>query len=147
MRDTISVRNILIATDGSEAANRALDVAAALAKAMGGKLSILTVGGALSDHAIEQLALVEKDVGATLESMSKRILIDARKRAEAIGAPVTTEAKWGDPAEAILEAARTGHVDTIVMGRRGRGRLLGILLGSVSQKVASLAPCSVTIVP
>lgn len=141
------MRNILIATDGSEAANRALEVAAALAKAMGGKLSIVTVGGSLSGHEITQLAIAEKDIGAVLDSMSKRILIDARKRAEAIGAPVTTEAKWGDPAEAILEAARTGHADTIVMGRRGRGRLMGILLGSVSQKVASLAPCIVTIVP
>ena len=55
--------------------------------------------------------------------------------------------KWADPAEAIIEAARVGQADTIVIGRRGRGRLAGLLLGSVSQKVASLAPCIVTIVP
>ncbi len=143
------MRQILIATDGSDSANRALDAAARIAKVTGSKLSILTVGGSLSGDEMRQLARAEKDIGAALDSISERILIDARRRAEAIGAPdVTTEVKWGDPAEAIIEAARAGQADTIVViGRRGRGRLAGLLLGSVSQKVASLAPCIVTIVP
>ncbi len=142
------MRHILIATDGSEAANRALDAAAGFAKATGSKLSILTVGGNLSGDEMRQLAHAEKDVGAALNSMSERILIDARKRASAIGAPdVAAEVRWGDPAEAIIAAARTGDVDAIVVGRRGRGRLAGLLLGSVSQKVATLAPCVVMIVP
>ena len=142
------MRHILIATDGSEAASRALDAAAGFAEATGSKLSILTVGGNLSGDEMRQLARAEKDIGAALNSMSDRILIDARKRASAIGAPdVATEVRWGDPTEAIIAAARTGDVDAIVVGRRGRGRLAGLLLGSVSQKVASLAPCVVMIVP
>ena len=142
------MHHILVATDGSDSANRALDAAARIAKITGSKLSILTVGGNLSGDEMRQLARAEKDIGAALDSMSERILIDARKQAEAIGAPdVATEVKWGDPAEAIIEAARAGQADTIVIGRRGRGRLAGLLLGSVSQKVASLAPCVVTIVP
>jgi len=54
---------------------------------------------------------------------------------------------WGDATEAIIEAVRREQVDAIVIGRRGRGRLAGLLLGSVSQKVASLAPCIVIVVP
>ena len=52
----------------------------------------------------------------------------------------------GDPAETILKVAKTRDIDLIVMGARGMGRLHGLLLGSTSQKVLSLAPCPVLIV-
>ena len=50
-----------------------------------------------------------------------------------------------DPAEAILDFARANNVDHIVMGARSQSTLRKVL-GSVSAKVASEAPCSVTVV-
>jgi nucleotide-binding universal stress UspA family protein len=45
----------------------------------------------------------------------------------------------------IIDCARAYDVDLIVVGTRGRSRLPGLLLGSVSQKLASHAPCPLLI--
>ena len=138
------MHHILVATDGSDSANRALDAAARIAKVTGSKLSILTVGGNLSGDEMRQLARAEKDIGAALDSMSERILIDARRRAEAIGAPdVATEVKWGDPAEAIIEAARAGQADTISSSVAGAADVLRACCSAVFlRRSRALRPAS-----
>ena len=142
------MRSILLATDGSAGADRAAEVAATLAKGLGGSLLILTVGGSLSADQVKELARAEGNAGDALEALSHQVLAHAKQCAERAGvSDVRTEAGWGDPAEVIIETARRQQADAIVMGRRGRGRLAGLLLGSVSQKVASLAPCVVVLVP
>ena len=54
---------------------------------------------------------------------------------------VTTILRHGDPAEEILRVAREQPVDLICLGARGRGRVSGALLGSVSTAVLTTAPC------
>lgn len=142
------MRHVMVATDGSEGADRAIDAAAAIAKAMGSRLSILHVGGNLSSDEMRQLARAERDLGDALELLSNGILARAKDRARRLGvSSVDVQTGWGDPAEAIIDAIAREQVDAIVIGRRGRGRLAGLLLGSVSQKIASLAPCIVIVVP
>ncbi len=142
------MRHIMVATDGSQGADRAVDVAADFAKTLGGELSILTVGGNLSGDEMRQIARAERDLGDALDAISNQILMQSKERARRIGvSTVKVEVAWGDPAEAIIETARREQVNAIVVGRRGRGQLAGLLLGSVSQKVASLAPCIVIVVP
>jgi len=142
------MRHIMAATDGSDGADRAVDVAAELAKACGGELSIVTVGGNLSGEEVQQLARAEGNIGDALDAISAQILAAAKTRAQRFGLThVQLRAGWGDPAQSIMEIAAREAVDAIVVGRRGRGRLTGLLLGSVSQKVASLAPCTVVVVP
>ena len=110
--------HIMVATDGSQGADRALDVAAQLAKTLGGELSIPTVGGNLSGDEMRRLAGAERDLGDALDAISNQILLQSKERARQIGAPtIKVEVAWGDPAEGIIETARREQEDAIVVGR------------------------------
>jgi nucleotide-binding universal stress UspA family protein len=142
------MRHIMVATDGSSGANRAVDVAAELTKAVAGSLLIVTIGGALLEEEAQQFARAEGGMGDLLEAVTAQILHAAEARARRIGVSnIEVQAGWGDVAQSLIEMATQNSIDMIVLGRRGRGQLAGLLLGSVSQKVVSLAPCAVVIVP
>jgi nucleotide-binding universal stress UspA family protein len=136
------MKRIIVATDGSEGAERAVDVAARIAKAGGSDLSILNVGGTLSGEEMTQLARAEGGLGDALEMLSNQILARARERAQRAGlAKVTTRIAWGDAAESIIEAATREHADAVVVGRRGRGRLAGLLRQRIAEGRKSRALC------
>jgi nucleotide-binding universal stress UspA family protein len=142
------MKRILVATDGSEGGDRAIDVAAELAKVAGAALVLLTIGGSVTGAELRRLADDGGDLSRTLEARADHVLKRAAKRAKRVGVePVAARCEWGDPAEAIIDIARREKVDAVVVGRRGGGRLSRLLMGSVSQKVASLAPCTVVVVP
>ncbi len=142
------MQRILVATDDSRGANRAVDAAARLARSTGCALLILTVGGSISGAELRRLAGSDGDLSETLEKAASEVLSRAEARALRRGVtPVKLLTSWGDPAQAIIDAVRQEKADLLVVGRRGRGRLSGLLLGSVSQKLASLAPCKVLVVP
>lgn len=87
-------------------------------------------------------------LGDVVEPLIEARLIHARMIAQKAGAgSIATEVKLGDPAEMILECARTNGAEAVVVGRRGRGRLKGLLIGSVSQKLVSLCEYPVIVVP
>ena len=138
----------MVATDGSPGANRAIDAAASLSIALGTDLLILTVGGNISGTELRRLASTQGNLTKALERLANLTLSRARKRALRRGKlTVRLQTGWGDPAQTIIEAAGREKTDILVVGRRGRSRLSGLLLGSVSQKLTSLAPCSVMVVP
>jgi nucleotide-binding universal stress UspA family protein len=76
------------------------------------------------------------------------MLKEAEARARRLGlSRIALRTGAGDVAPTVIDIAADNSVEMIVLGRRGRGQLAGLLLGSVSQKLVSLAPCAVAVVP
>lgn len=65
---------------------------------------------------------------------------------EAAGVKTTAVIEEGEFAQTIIDTANKLGVDQIVLGARGLGRIKGMVLGSVSQKVVQLSTCPVTII-
>jgi nucleotide-binding universal stress UspA family protein len=144
-------RRLLVATDGSEAADRAVDYAASLAKREGADLLIANIigGYGLPDGVFTRVIYTEQaSVKEMLDSMSAETLTKARERARAAGADsIQLESRVGDVAEAVIDIAKEKAADVIVVGKRGAGPVERLLLGSVSRKLVSLAPVPVIVVP
>jgi nucleotide-binding universal stress UspA family protein len=142
------VQRIMVVTDGSEGANRAVDVAAKFAKALNGILWIVAIRDVklLTNHMseIRQLGMSEN----LLERFTKQILTDAKQQANRIGiSDVRIEVFEGDAAETIIDVVKREKIDLLVVGRRGRGHLAALPLGSVAQKLTSFCSCCVMVVP
>jgi nucleotide-binding universal stress UspA family protein len=133
-------RNILVAVDGSPDAEAALAHAGKLARDQHARLTLLTAIPPLPATALLASG------AAPPRSEVVRHYAELQRRA-ADGLPddvgVTTLLVEGQPARALIEHARSGEFDLIVMGSRGHGRLHGALLGCVSQKVLHASPIPV----
>ena len=145
------MKRILVATDGSDGAGRAIDYAAHSATETGAELVIVNVVGAygLPDalmRAFTQTQQVWFD--ELLAATSAELLTAARLRAQSAGATqVRLDSRRGEIVPEIIAAAKDSAASVIVVGKRGTGRIGELLLGSVSQRLASLAPIPVTVVP
>ncbi|AGB38793.1 universal stress protein [Natronococcus occultus] len=80
------------------------------------------------------------------ETEVERLLADARRRAEAAGVALETEALVGDIPKRIIASAEAHDVDRLVIGSHGRTGASRLLLGSVAETVARRSPVPVTIV-
>ena len=80
------------------------------------------------------------------EDLRHRIFYVIEKNCTEMEIPLEIKVVYGDPAETLISFAEKETVDVIVIGGSGKGFLKRKLLGSVSQKVAEQAKCSVYIV-
>jgi nucleotide-binding universal stress UspA family protein len=131
------MKNIVVAYDGSEQAEAALDRAAELGRT-GASVTVVTAVG-LGIH------------GVTGRSMGARDEDEVDRQKGVLDAGVAhLKAKSvegeGDAADVIIEAANEAKADLIIVGTRGLNAAKRALLGSVSTKVAHNAPCDVLIV-
>ena len=137
-----SVRHVLLATDTGAASARAADAAIKMAADHQAVLLILSV---VPRDRLPHLGHLH-DPEAERERRDRRVR-DLARRAARRGVIAASVLWYGDPAEAILEAARTQRADVVVLGSRKRTDLGRILLGSVSSQVLDKATCPVVVVP
>jgi nucleotide-binding universal stress UspA family protein len=126
------MKQILVATDGSENGRNALEEAIELAAAAGARLTIVYVRHAPPPVLGEPF--YQRSLSAELRHANETMAI-ATGLAHTAGVEAEAEVLEGDPAKRILEVARLRDTDLIVVGSRGLGTVAGALLGSVSREV------------
>jgi nucleotide-binding universal stress UspA family protein len=147
----MNFNNIIVTTDFSEASEAAFDIAAYEAKNSGSRVTLLAVvqDWVVSPELYSSISYPEK-----INEYRETIRGDAKERLkEMLGKfhgqkvhPVVIISSRSVPKE-IAEYARTEHADLIVMASRGKGVLEHMFMGSVLQKLLSIAPCPVLVVP
>ena len=138
-------RHILIPTDGSELAERAMAHGLALAKSLGAKVSVIFVMEPFSE-----MTGRFRDVVAGYAELRKEQAASALDRAasaakEAVVSCETIQVENGQPHQAIIAAAADKGCDLIVMSSHGRSGLSMLLIGSVTNKVLAHAKTPVLV--
>jgi nucleotide-binding universal stress UspA family protein len=129
---------ILIATDGSELSERAVDQGLALAKAVGAKVTILRVTSQPAPVVYEgiMVALPVDEITQEIAKSVEKYFVTLRGKATALGIDAETVQVENDfPWQVIIDTARDKGAGLIVMASHGRRGLSAVLLGSETQKV------------
>ena len=141
--------SIVVGTDGSKTAHRAVAQAVNLARSLGATLEIVCAYEPIAGSRLrEERALAPADMQWMVNAREdvEATLRDAADQAELEGVTAETYARQGDPADAILDVAEERGADLIVIGNRGMTGAKRFLLGSVPNKISHHAPCSVLII-
>src|SRR3954468_2060161 len=132
-------RTIVVGTDGSETAGKAVGQAAELAASVDATLLIVSAFEPVSGTRLrEEASQAPDDVRWILnprEDVDATLAV-AVEVAEGQGAATRTFARQGDPADAILDVAEEQGADLIVVGNKGMTGAKRFLLGSVPNKVS-----------
>ena len=138
---------IVVGTDGSETAARAVERAAALATGLGCPMHVVSAYEPVSDTELrrERAAAHDERVAFHRQEEVDEVL---ERVAEQLNGnlDVHYHARVGDPARAILDVARDAGAQLIVVGNRGMAGARRFLLGSVPNTVSHHAHCDVMIV-
>ncbi len=119
-------QKILVGTDGSKTAAKAVDRAVDVARAAGATLTIFT---------------------AAPRARGEKVVASEAQRHAGSGVTIYSEVVDAEPVGALIDAARAGGYDLVVMGNRGMTGVTRFLrLGSVPSKVSHHLPCSLLIV-
>jgi nucleotide-binding universal stress UspA family protein len=138
-----TMKNIVVGTDGSENSVAALRWAVDEATLHGAKVDVVYTWE--YPAVIDPLGVSMLPGADDMTASAERLLQEVMQKVNSSGVSVTTRVLRGAPATALITAAK--DADLLVIGRRGHGGFMGLLLGSVAQQVANHAPCPVVLVP
>ena len=139
----MELKKILVPVDGSDYSTRAVDAAIALASMTNGEILVIHC------HRPFPMILGEPYYQKAIDKIMKRsdeLLEPYRNILQISGISFADRILEGPAANAICEVAKLENADIIVMGSRGRNELEGLLLGSCTHRVLSMAPCPVLVV-
>ncbi len=163
-KDVVQYSKILVGTDGSPTATRAVDAAGALASKLGAKTTILTAYEPPTEQEMRRLrgdpndpvqqwgaGSSEKETPAEFRwriagaSQAEDVLDRARDHAASQGVDAEAIAVEGSPADALIKTAEEGSYDLIVVGSVGMAGAKRLMLGNVPNRVSHHAPTDVLI--
>lgn len=141
------MNKILVATDGSKNARKALQKARKIAENMDAEVAIISVAKDVitNPYLTIEYSVVKSNQKDFVE-LAEEILAEALKEFDAFEGKVETKLLRGDPADSIVEESKSGDYDLIIMGSRGLGTFSRTILGSVSHKVLNHSNTDVLIV-
>ena len=138
-------KKILVPSDASEPAQRALLKAVEIAKEFASQIVLLHVvytPEALGYTLSEGISVPQDE----LSIYGKQALTAAIAGIDTRNILIEKKQLPGHPGKVILDEIESGDFDLVIMGNRGYGAIAGSLLGSVSQRVLNKAKCPVMIV-
>lgn len=130
---------VLIATDGSVDSLEAARQFARLTHGHKHQVTILYVMPVLTIGRRDAYMLSEQEAEGLSALNAVKAIFDGH------GSDIETMIRQGTPADAIIEIARDGGYELIVIGSKGKGGFREMLLGSVTKTILNSAPCSVLI--
>jgi nucleotide-binding universal stress UspA family protein len=139
------LNKILVSFDGSEESYKAFDFALEMTKLCIGaspEITVLSVAQPPEPADIVEVDAIIDSATQHYEDLFKKLRETASKK----DLEIKTEVVVGHPAEQIVKYASEKKSHLIIIGQRGKTKVTRWLLGSVSKRVATYAPCTVTIV-
>ena len=143
-----SLTQLVVGFDGSEEAQRALDVGVGIAKQHGARLHVMTV--ALPPDrwwGVMGAPPPADDIVDAMQLAQGEMLDRAVASLDRTGVEVVKKTDLGHPATELMAYCEAVGAQLLVVGRRGAGMMERLLLGSVADRLAHHAPCPLLIVP
>lgn len=138
---------ILVPVDGSKFAIHATEIASDLAKGMNAEVTLLSVTPTVSDMEVDYTAGERETLDRKLTEYAEKVLGQAQSALKAKGIEAKTSIMQSNSvADAVIAAAADSKTDLIVIGSRGLGATARLVMGGVSLRVVTHAPCSVLVV-